>query len=191
MKNAYLIPILILLAGFTVAIYFGMQSDWDGDQFKVDRLTNITPAPATNITGSPSGTPQLNDAELKQRLNEFLRQQKAQEPQIITDNPQLPQDPTEEQIDAYLSEIEKRAVATTTIAIKDCVPDPIVAKASVSGSVTFVNNSDKEISMLISDQRFSVPPSGTKELSIKFASGTGVYNFDCDAYYSVGTVWTY
>ncbi|OHB21681.1 MAG: hypothetical protein A2939_04825 [Parcubacteria group bacterium RIFCSPLOWO2_01_FULL_48_18] len=164
-------------------------------------LSEITPRVGVKIDSGtassasvllPEQTDQYLTEEQKKALLEKFKQSTLKEENVVfpeSKNPQLPKDPTPEQIDEYLKIVKEMAVATDTIVITNCIPEPAVVRAKIGQHITIINTDEIGHTLLTEDPLSSIPPLGSTTVTISFASGTGVYNYDCDRFFSVGTIW--
>lgn len=140
------------------------------------------PGPAAssqNASSSSTPMPEFN-------LPDFLKTPKKG---IKNNNIQLKPNPSQEDIDAYIEEVKRVAVYATSVAIDGCEPDPVVVRTGEGSAILFENGDDATHLITVEDKKFAVETDSIREIPMSFASGTGIYNYDCDSHFSVGTFW--
>lgn len=111
------------------------------------------------------------------------------------DKPSLPAplqgSPSADQIDKYVEDVAAASVASTTLEMTNCKPNPEVIKVKTGDTLTIQNNGDKDITVLLT-ANIKWPVSAKKSIQAKIDTGGGVYPLSCQEQggslkYRVGT----
>ena len=99
--------------------------------------------------------------------------------------------PSEDKIDKYVEDVAAASVASGTLDMTNCKPNPEIIKVKTGDTLTIQNNGDKDITVLLTANiKWLVP--AKKSTPAKIDTGGGVYPLSCQEQggslkYRVGT----
>jgi plastocyanin len=181
-KIALSLSAVVIVGGVVVGTAFLIIQTQQRNQKSFGDLS--VPAPGT----APQTVPAASSSSIpfdQSKLPDFL---KPPAQRVPNKNIQLKPDPTEEEIREYIGKVERAAVSAASVRIDGCQPDPVVVRASSSASLLFVNSDKSTHLITVEDKKFAIEPEDERDIPMSFASGTGIYNYDCDSHFSVGTL---
>lgn len=90
------------------------------------------------------------------------------------------QNSTPQEKQAYLEVVKSAAIATSTISIATCVPNPLVAKVVQDSKVNFTNTGKESLKVMFDKGRvLDIVPGDTKSIVARFDQGPAVYGYGC------------
>ena len=104
------------------------------------------------------------------------------------DVPDLPQYPTDEQVEDQQNTIESRAVTGTEINLRGCDPEPEVLRVAESAKIKITNPDNDQHRISIASQSYRINEGTFFELIAKFPQGKGTYNYNCDDIQNAGYI---
>ena len=184
-KSALSLLAFAIVGGVVVGTAFLIIQTQQRNQKSFGDLSVPAPGTVPQAVPAASSSPTATIPFDQSKLPDFL---KPPAQRVPNNNIQLKPDPTEEEIREYIGKVERAAVSAASVRIDGCQPDPVVVRASSSASLLFVNNDKKPHLITVEDKKFAIEPESKGDIPMSFASGTGIYNYDCDSNFSVGTL---
>lgn len=180
--------LVLLFSGVLVGVGFlgTLVFIWQSARTNQKNFEDLSAPPLAAAPEVPSPSSSSPTAMPVFDMPDFLQSPKTS---VTNRNVQLKKDPTEEDIKAYIAEVERVAVSASSVTIDGCEPEPVVVRIAASANLLFVNNDAATHLITVEDKKFAIEAHKSREVPMSFASGTGIYNYDCDSHFSVGTLW--
>lgn len=89
---------------------------------------------------------------------------------------------------AHASVVEKIAIETDELELKDCRSKPVVIESKEGSVIRVSNKSDKEHNIGIRDKNFVIKANMNLDIKVDFGGG-GIYGYSCDSERVVGIIW--
>lgn len=71
------------------------------------------------------------------------------------------------------------AVASTTVAVAGCQPDPRVIEVALDGTVEFNNSGSEDVTITLNAQDYAIPAGEVYATSTNFGKGAASYGYSC------------
>lgn len=191
-KNRKQLPIIlagiVIGGGLSSALFITVGHQFFGKKlkdFSVDPYVGIEAAPQT----PPAPLEEKIPSEVLKSFLEKVGPENSKEDSFINRNVQLVSNPTKEETGAYIQQVEAGAVVTSSVTIDECMPEPVVVKVTEGNALQFINRGARDHFIFIENERIDLPAGTLTEVEARFISGVGIYNYDCDTHFSVGTIW--